>query len=218
MKDLRPIRGQAFLSRAVAQGEHTTQDFKYAISDAHKIAHSISAFANNAGGRLLIGVKDNGTLAGIRTDEDIYLVEQAASMYCHPPQHLTFTAYKTDGARAIIVSAQVEPYQGRGVVCIEADGSRQAYFRIHDENIAVTPLMLECWRARRSPQALSVSGLDAERQILSTLHTRGPLLPDALYSAVKLSHTSFRDAIIRLYAMELVEFTFINRKFHLTII
>ncbi|MDE6832131.1 MAG: ATP-binding protein, partial [Muribaculaceae bacterium] len=72
------------MQRLIDEGEHEQQDFKYLISDARKIARSISAFANHSGGRLLIGVKDNGTIAGVRSEEDIYMIEQAADLYCSP--------------------------------------------------------------------------------------------------------------------------------------
>lgn len=38
------------LHRLIAQGEHQQQDFKYEISDARKIARTLSAFANTDGG------------------------------------------------------------------------------------------------------------------------------------------------------------------------
>ena len=78
MKNLRASRGKFFIERLIAEGEHDRQDFKYTISDARKIARSLSAFANHRGGRLLIGVKDNGTVAGVRSEEDIYMIETAA--------------------------------------------------------------------------------------------------------------------------------------------
>lgn len=218
MKDLTPIRGQTFLAKAIAQGENHTQDFKYAISDAHKIARSISAFANNAGGRLLIGVRDNGTIAGIRTDEDIYLVEQAALMYCHPAQHLTFQAYRLPSTGAVVVSAEVPQAPRRGVECIEADGTRRAYFRIHDENIAVPPLILQCWRARYQNPDITHRASDAERHILARLTTRGPMLPEQLAAGLLHSSRTIHSALLRLYAMQLIEFTFINRRFHITAI
>ena len=49
MKDLKAIRGAFYIRRLIEQGEHENQDFKFAISDARKIARSISAFANNSG-------------------------------------------------------------------------------------------------------------------------------------------------------------------------
>ena len=54
-----------YIQQLITEGEHVHQDFKFAISDARKIAKSLSAFANTGGGRLLIGVKDNGKIAGI---------------------------------------------------------------------------------------------------------------------------------------------------------
>ena len=49
-----------YIHALIAEGEHQQQDFKFEISDARKIAKTLSAFANTDGGRLLIGVKDNG--------------------------------------------------------------------------------------------------------------------------------------------------------------
>ena len=43
----------------IKEGEHQQQDFKYRVSDACKLAKSVSAFANTDGGRLLIGVRDD---------------------------------------------------------------------------------------------------------------------------------------------------------------
>ena len=79
-------KSRNYIQNLILEGEHEHQDFKYQISDARKIARSISAFANNSGGRLLVGVKDNGNIAGVSSDEEIYMIEQAAQMYCQPPQ------------------------------------------------------------------------------------------------------------------------------------
>ena len=46
-----------YIHDLTAQGEHRQQDFKYEITDAGKLARSVSAFANTVGGRLLIGVR-----------------------------------------------------------------------------------------------------------------------------------------------------------------
>ena len=67
MKDIKAIRGRYYIHGLIQEGEHEHQDFKFAITDAPKIAHSISAFANNDGGHLLIGVRDNGSVAGVRS-------------------------------------------------------------------------------------------------------------------------------------------------------
>ena len=73
-----------YLLTLIREGEHQQQDFKYRVSDACKLAKSVSAFANTDGGRLLIGVRDDGVLSGVRSEEEIYMMHQAAYKYCRP--------------------------------------------------------------------------------------------------------------------------------------
>ena len=79
-----------YIQQLVAQGEHVQQDFKFAITDARKIARSISAFANTEGGRLLVGVKDNGKIAGVRSEEEIYMIEAAENLKLHLAMGILF--------------------------------------------------------------------------------------------------------------------------------
>ena len=65
------MKQKDYILSLIEEGEHEHQDFKYQISDARKIARSISAFAKNDGGHLLVGVKDNGHIAGVSSDEEI---------------------------------------------------------------------------------------------------------------------------------------------------
>lgn len=130
----------------VAEGEHEHQDFKFSISDARKIARSVSAFANAGGGRLLIGVKDNGTVAGVRNEEDVYVVEQAASRYCDPPVEVEFTAYSVDTG-VVVIRASIPQVVRRPVRCQEPDGRWRAYYRVADENIVAHPLMVRSWES-----------------------------------------------------------------------
>lgn len=122
MKDIKAVKGKYYINRLISEGEHEHQDFKFAITDAAKIAHSISAFANNDGGRLLVGVKDNGNIAGIRSEEDIFVIEQAASMYCHPPQQIDITAFVCEGGA---IDAQGGNRKGFAPSGVFARGRRQ---------------------------------------------------------------------------------------------
>ena len=78
------MNSKNYIYQLIEAGEHQQQDFKFEISDARKIAKTLSAFSNTDGGRLLVGVKDNGKIAGIRSEEEIYMIEAAAKLYCHP--------------------------------------------------------------------------------------------------------------------------------------
>src|SRR5664279_5893131 len=73
-----------YIKNLIQSGENQQLDFKFEISDSIKIARTLVAFSNTDGGTLLIGVKDNGKIAGVRTDEEFFMVQAAADMYCKP--------------------------------------------------------------------------------------------------------------------------------------
>ena len=90
---MKPLTDTDYIHTLIAEGEHQQQDFKFEISDARKIAKTLSAFANTDGGRLLIGVKDNGKIAGVRSEEEKYMIEAAAQLYCVPEVEYTMQTY-----------------------------------------------------------------------------------------------------------------------------
>lgn len=213
MKDLRPIRGTYYIADLIAEGEHEHQDFKYSISDARKIARSISAFANNDGGRLLIGVKDNGVIAGVRNEEDIYVVEEAASLYCSPEIELRFTAFRVDGGLTVIRAEIEAAADRRPVMVCEADGRMRAYYRVADENIAAPDLMVRSWREASTGQLLRLT--DSGRAAMALLESCGYLTPESLATHAAISVATASDIIISLHAMGLVKWCYTAGSFRL---
>lgn len=217
MKNLKAIRGRAYILDLISQGEHVRQDFKFAISDARKIARSISAFANNEGGHLLVGVKDNGTIAGVRNDEDIYVIEQAARLYCRPAQEVEFTAFNT-GDTGIVIRAAVAKAAERPVYAQESDKRWKAYFRVADENISAHPLMVRTWRqmASREDTLMNIDG--PERVLVDTLRKRGW---SGIAEALMLTGASRRvaeSAIIKLAALGVIDFDYRSGEFGVSVI
>ena len=162
------------LQRLIAEGEHLQQDFKFEITSACKIARSLSAFANTEGGRLLIGVKDNGVIAGVRSDEEMYMVEAAGEVWCDPPVHCRMTAYRVPIAASAhdlrtVVIAQIDPAMQRPVRARLEDGSYRAFIRIADENIACSPVLMELWRSEHDPDGTLLPLSDDELRLLRIL-------------------------------------------------
>ena len=129
-----------YLQSLINEGEHQQQDFKYRVTDACKLAKSVSAFANTNGGRLLIGVRDDGHLSGVRSEEEIFMMHQAAYKYCKPEPSIKFDTIHADG-RTIVI-ATVPPSDKRPVYAMNEVGKMLAYIRINDENIVVSPVHL----------------------------------------------------------------------------
>lgn len=145
------------IRQLISEGEHQQQDFKYAVTSVSKIAHSLSAFANTDGGRLLIGVRDNGTLAGVKSDEEIYMIDAAAGQ-CRPEVSCKMEVVREEGKQIVI--ATIEPADKRPVKCREEDGSYRAYLRQADENIVASPLHLELWRQMDNEGELTLTDKD----------------------------------------------------------
>ena len=216
MKDIKAIKGKFYIQRLIEEGEHLHQDFKFAISDARKIARSISAFANNDGGSLLIGVKDNGVIAGIRTEEDIYVVEQAAQMYCRPEQSIEFTAYKTEGGN-VVVKADVKKAELRPVKAFDDTGKWKAYYRVKDENIMASSLMVKAWNEEQTYDGAILEISDAEKSLLDLLE-EGPMSVADLTKKVHISRQKAEQLIINLYLMNVVDFIHDEKEFKLILI
>lgn len=212
MKDIKAIRGRYYIHGLIQEGEHEHQDFKFAITDAPKIAHSISAFANNDGGRLLVGVRDNGSVAGVRSEENIYMIEQAAQLYCRPAQHVDITAFSVEGG-AIVVRAQIARAERRPVYARDTDGSWRAYFRVNDENIVAHPVMLAAWE-RKSRGADTLFTLsEAETALLAYLDEWGMTTIERYMTGAHISHAAAVDIVARLYAMGIIDFTYTGTEF-----
>ena len=212
MKDIKAIKGKFYIQRLIEEGEHEHQDFKFSISDARKIARSVSAFANNDGGRLLVGVKDNGNIAGVRNEEDIYVIEQAAAMYCRPAQKVEFTAFKTEGG-AVVIRAEIARATHRPVQAQEPDGTWRSYYRVKDENIVAPDLMVRAWRKKESQKGALLSFSDAESGLISLLEENKMVTIEEFMKAARISHHTAEDIIVKLYAVGVIDFTYTGTTF-----
>lgn len=156
-----------YLLSLIREGEHQQQDFKYRVSDACKLAKSVSAFANTDGGRLLIGVRDDGYLAGVRSEEEIFMMHQAAYKFCKPEPSIKFDTFHVDG-RTIVI-ATVPPSDKRPVCAQNDEGRMRAYIRIKDENIVASPVHLALWRESQKPQGSVLTYNDNIKKLLNVM-------------------------------------------------
>lgn len=135
---------QKHLRSLIAEGENQQLDFKFEISDARKIARTLSAFSNTDGGRLLIGVKDNGRISGVRSDEEYYMAESAATLYCRPEIKFETRNYQIDGKT--VLEVYIPPVVHKPVYARDHNNRWMAYIRVDDENILATTVHLQVWK------------------------------------------------------------------------
>ena len=164
---MRILTDTQYIHQLVAEGEHDHQDFKFEISDARKIARSISAFANTGGGRLLVGVKDNGKIAGVRSEEEIYMIEAAASMYCQPKVEIGTQTYIAEGRT--VLEIDIDEASAKPVYALDEENKPKAYIRIADENILASPVHLKVWQHAKKERGALLTFTEREQNLLDIL-------------------------------------------------
>ena len=154
-------------------GENQYLDFKYCISDSRKIARTLTAFANSNGGKLLIGVRDNGSVAGIRSDEELYMVETAAHLYCRPEIKYSIKQHNDNGKIVLEVETfkgEKRPYQAK-----DEQDKWVAYFRHNDQNLLANKVLLQVWKKEQKETGTLVKFGKAENLLMKYLTLNGSI-------------------------------------------
>ena len=198
-----------YLLSMIREGEHQQQDFKYRVADACKLAKSVSAFANTEGGRLLIGVRDDGHLSGVRSEEEIYMMHQAAYKYCKPEASIKFDTYHVDGRN--IVVATVPPSIKRPVCALDEENRLRAYIRINDENIVASPVHLALWRESQKPQGAMITYNDDIRRLLDVIQS--PMTLNQIVRMARLPRHKVITLMARLIRFGTLRWEYTNQQF-----
>jgi predicted HTH transcriptional regulator len=162
-----------YIKKLIKEGENQQLDFKYCISDSRKIARTFSAFANTDGGRLLIGVRDNGSIAGIRSDEEFYMIDTAAKLFCRPEIPVVVRQHNSEGKTILeveVAKGLKRPYQAKG-----EDGKWRAYFRQNDQNLVANSVLLSLWRKNERKTGVLIRFGKPENILMEHLKNNGSI-------------------------------------------
>ena len=195
----------------ISQGEHEHLDFKYNISDSKKIARSLVAFANTGGGTLLIGVRDNGSIAGIRSDEEIFMVEAAANMYSNPeiiPQVKEWQVADKTILEITISESNQKPHYA-----LNEDEKWIAYIRFRDKNILANSILLDVWRRKQGEKGTFIRYLQEEKLLLNYLEKHENI---TFNDYCKLGNIPFKKAkivIVNLISLDVLKMNIDEKQF-----
>lgn len=184
-------------------GESETLDFKQTISDASKIAKTMVAFANNKGGTLLIGVRDNGSIAGIRSEDEKYMLELAAESYCSPKIDLEIIEHEID--RKVVLEARIREGHDKPYFSKAEDGSWWVYHRVKDQSLQASPVMYQVLKKqnRMNDELNAYSFLESE--ILNTLKSDIGITLTDLIKSLKIKRNRVIYSLAKLIHFDLVK-------------
>lgn len=194
----------------IAQGEHQQLDFKFEVSDSKKIARTLSAFANTDGGRLLIGVKDNGNISGIRSEEEYYMIEAASKMYTHPEVPFTATHWEIQGKT--ILEIYIAPGSDKPYTAPDKEDKYKAYIRVHDENIQANEILLLYWRKKHSPDGTLLKISKPVEKLLNYLDTHAYINVNQFCRMAHINYYTAKNILSDLMAIETLQYNVVDKR------
>jgi len=174
----------------ILQGEGVMLDFKKTITSTEKIAKSLVAFANNKGGKLLIGVADDGSIKGVKSEEEEkYMILTAAHQFCKPAIELYFEEIYVDDKLILVV--EIPESDTKPHFALDQQKKWWAYIRIEDKSVLASRIILEVLKQEDKNNGVLISYSENEKKLLEYLEQNEKI---TLKEFSKLMRSSYRKA------------------------
>ena len=201
------------IKKQIFEGEGVSLDFKKTITSCEKIAKTMVSFANNKGGKLLIGILDDGTIKGVKSeDEERYMITRAAHFFARPALEPIFEEVYVDDKVVLIV--EIEPSTTKPHYALAEDGKWWAYVRVKDKSVLASKIVLEVLKRSSSDEGVLIEYSENEKSLLQylELNTRitikecGELLKIGRRRAQRILVDLILSGLIRINTTEKEEF------------
>ncbi len=134
------------LEQLVELGEGISLEFKRRVPRPERIAKEIVALANTNGGRIVLGVSDDGTIEGFENiSEQQFLLRQATETHCRPPVEYDTERIVVAELRDVIVVTVPESDQKPHYVVPDpaSNGEGPAYVRVEERSVEASDETVE---------------------------------------------------------------------------
>lgn len=156
------------IKRLILEGEGVSLDFKKTITRCEKIAKTMVAFANNKGGRLLIGVADDGSIKGVKyEEEEKYMITKAANFFIRPALEPVFEEVYVDDKLVLIVNIEnstTKPHYALG-----EDGKWWVYVRVLDKSVLASKIVVDVLKRSADEHGVLIEYSSNEKTLLTYL-------------------------------------------------
>jgi predicted HTH transcriptional regulator len=164
MNPLRPHH----VKQLIFEGEGVSLDFKKTITSCEKIAKTMVSFANNKGGRLLVGVADNGEIKGVKSEEEEkYMLTKAATFYCRPALEPIFEEVYFDNKIVLVVDikeSDLKPHYALG-----DDKKWWVYIRVKDKSLLASKIVVDVLKGSSKEEGVLIEYSSKEKALLQYL-------------------------------------------------
>ncbi len=147
-------------------------EWKERLPRSERLARTFAAFANGAGGRLWVGVRDDGRAIGVgRPDEVQQELERIASELVVPPLDVAIGRHEYAGR--VLLVARVGRAGARPVLASGRDGSWQAFHRDGASTRIAPRALVKSWERASPARSLDAKARRVLREIAERSHHDG---------------------------------------------
>jgi len=156
------------IKKMIIEGEGVSLDFKKTITSCEKIARTMTAFANNKGGKLLIGVYDDGTIKGVKSeDEERYMITRAATEFAAPPLAPEFEEVYVDDKLVLVVD--IAESAAKPHYALADDGKWWVYVRVKDKSVLASKVVVDVLKRSLEKEGVLIEYSAKEKALLEYL-------------------------------------------------
>jgi predicted HTH transcriptional regulator len=185
------------IKRLILEGENVSLDFKKTISSSEKIAKTLVAFANNRGGKLLIGIADDGSIKGVKSeDEEKYMITKAAHVFCKPAIEPKFEEIYVDDKLVLVVDipkSDLKPHYA-----IDENRKWWVYFRVKDKSILASKIIVDVLKEENQETGQLISYSEHEKKLLKYLEEHGRITLKEYSKLTRSAHKKAQKIIVSL--------------------
>jgi len=204
----------------ILRGEGTTLDFKKTITSSEKIAKSLVAFSNNKGGVLLIGVADDGSIVGVKSeDEERYMITKAAHQYCKPAIEPKFEEIYIN--HKLVLAVTIDQSDTKPHYALGSNKEWWAYYRVEDKTVLASKIVLEMLKDEQRETGKMIVYSELEQKLFNFLELQGRITLRQFTKLTRISNKKAQKLLVNLLTTGILQlhlsekeeyFTFINLK------
>jgi predicted HTH transcriptional regulator len=185
------------IRKLIFEGESVTLDFKKTITSCEKIAKTLVAFANNKGGKLLVGVADDGTISGVKAEEEEkYMLTKAADFYCKPPLELKYEEVYIDDK--VVLVAEIPESDSKPHYALSEDKKWWVYIRVKDKSLLASKIVMDVLKRSNEDKGVFIEYSSKEKAILEYLENHKSITSQEYSKLLKLPRRRAQRILVNL--------------------
>ena len=152
---------------------------------------------------MLIGVNDNGTISGVRSEEELFMIEKAAENYCVPKVLFTSRKWRVTGKNVLVINleiSQTPPHKAP-----DQNGDYKVYVRIDDQNMLANGVQMKIWKKLNAKGDINFVYSDEAKALLNIIGNFETLSLNKILSQIELSKYKTENILAELIIMKIIK-------------